>query len=457
MEQGNSVNDRKILKFVCLMLILNLCLGCLVYFEVTDDEHVAPVRGLSMTHGGARFGVIDQGDSLFVTPYESKESIVTVREGMKQGRKSCGFWGDVIVFEPNGKDSIRICHRVLIYIEFNLTQAKVNDIDSVKIDVPEIGIYGANSIYIFSVSNSYELEVEKLIQPFLFESKLTYNSISELEYGSGYITMGDHNLKVDQERMKPVRYEWIQGRAEVIDNPFGVHDEHSMYLLSVFIIMFLGINLWSYLKIFEKGEYIDLKMFNFFYILMLIVFSSSFFVQLIRLRNMFFLLISIFFYVILGIGITMLWGRFVRWKGKSRKVSERNKNSVMNLLTSNRHWGIFQSMAGLLIAYALMKFGLYVISESMIFGILMVTFYRLSIPIYFIDEISLKRTGCDVRDSEKVKKREYKLLDWTVISLLLILIALLHFIEGLGFISLLIGAAVFANLMFINCTLDFFS
>lgn len=390
-----------------------------------------------------------------VTPYDGEKNIVTVREGLKLGKRSCGYWGDVIVFEPNGNDSIRICHRVLFYLEFNLTQARGNDIGSVKIDVPEIGLYGVDSVYVHSVSNSYELQVKNLVAPFLVESKLTLKSLYELQDGSGYITMGDHNTKVDQERMKPVKYEWILGRAEVIDNPFGVHDEQSMYLLSVFIIMFLCINLWSYRMIFEKGEYLNMRIFKFFYILILLVYSSGFFVQLIRARNMSFLFVSMIFYVLAGVGITMVWVRFVRWRGTPRKNPVRKDNSLMNLLTSSRHWEIFQSMAGLLIAYALMKNGLHTISEGMIFGILMVTFYRLSIPVYFKNEIAKKRTERMVGGSDTVKKREYKLLDWMVISLLLILIALLHFIEGLGFISLLTVAAVFANLMFLNSTLHF--
>jgi hypothetical protein len=342
---------------------------------------------------------------------------------------------------------------VLFYLEFNLTLAKINNIGSVKIDVPEIGLYGADSVYVFSVSHSYELEVKKLIAPFLVESKLTHESLSELQYGSGYLTMGDHNSKVDQERMKPIKFEWIQGRAEVIDNPFGVHDEQSMYLLSVFIILFLGINLWSYRNIFEKGGSLDLRMFNFFYTFMLIVYSSGFFVQWIRSRNMFFLFMSIIFYILAGAGVTTIWVRLVRWRSTYQKNTVQKENSLLDLLTSSRHWGIFQSMAGLLIAYALMKFGLHAISETMIFGLLAVTFYRLSIPIYFKNEIAEIRHELIVEGSEKVKKREYKLLDWMVLSLLLILIALLHFIEGLGFISLLTVAIVFANLMFINSTL----
>jgi len=454
MEKGKSDRGRNILKFVCLMLLLNLCLGSLVYFELTDREKVAPVRGLSMTHDGARFGVIDQADSLLVKPYDGIESIVTAREGSRRGDISCGFWGDVIVFEPNGNDSTRICHRVLFYLEFNLTVAMVNDIDSVKIDVPEIGLYGADSVYVYSVSNSYELKVDKLIAPFLFDSRLTPESLAELEFGSGYVTMGDHNSKVDQERLKPVKYEWILGRAEVIDNPFGVHDVQSMYLLSVFIIMFLGINLWSYRRIFEKDENVNMRMFNFFYLLMIVVYSSGFFVQLIRTRNDVFSFVSIIFYVLSGLGITMVWMWFVRWKRTSINPV-RKENTLRNFLTSRRHWRIFQSMAGLLIAYGFMKFGLYTISESVIFVILMVTFYRLSIPIYFKNEIAEKRTGSPGGVTEKVKKREYKLLDWMIISLLLIFIALLHLIEGLGFISLLAVTAVFGNLMFLNCSMDF--
>jgi len=109
------------IKLAIIILVLNIALGATMYFEITDNEEMIPVRGLSMTHNGPRFGVIDQADTVLVTPYSSNESIDTYFKCLKTGKTSCGYPGDVIVFKADGGESVRIVHRVLFYLVFNLS------------------------------------------------------------------------------------------------------------------------------------------------------------------------------------------------------------------------------------------------------------------------------------------------------------------------------------------------
>lgn len=109
------------------------------------------------------------GDIVFVAAADRFGPLVTAEEGMESGHLSFGRPGDVIIFRPNGKDSIHpIIHRALIRIDADVA-----------------------------------------------EKELAFQN----PHG-GIITRGDNNPVIDQVtthpgigRIEPVRDEWIIGKA----------------------------------------------------------------------------------------------------------------------------------------------------------------------------------------------------------------------------------------------------
>jgi len=475
MNRERATNTGSIIKFLVLLLVFNIALGTIIYLEATDDEKIVPVRGISMTHNEPKLGIIDPADGVIITPYDSNDSIVSAVRGPREGVRSCGHWGDVIGFKANGGESKSICHRVLFYLVFNLSRAKENDLNSILIDVPEMEAYGRRCIFVRSWGYSDYIFASSLLRPFLEDFKLTKNSLNELRNGSGYITMGDHNGGVDQERIRPVKYEWVLGKVEVVDNPFGAHNAVSVFILSIFVVMFLGTNLWAYREIFEKGRAVDKKLYVVFFIFFISVYFSGYFNQVYTSQYMGIEHIrSTVLETLAGGAIILVW-LWMKPRGKPMiNLLRKKENTLAGFLSSSRQTILFQSAAGAIIAYAFMKWDLYVLSQTMIFLLFMAIFYRLSIPLYFRDMPLQKKSSSGIKDRVRTDvrkkgflgifgrkkgkkaavKSESALLDWMVLSMLMLLVALMYFIEGLGYLYLLIFGTVFANLMIINYSIN---
>ena len=474
MKREGPITTGNIIKFLSLLLVFNIALGTIIYLEATDDEKIVPVRGISMTHNEPKLGIIDPADGVIITPYSSNDSIVSAVQGPREGVKSCGYWGDVIGFKADGGESKSICHRVLFYLVFNLSRAKENDLNSILIDVPEMEAYGRRCIFVRSWGYSDYLFASSLLRPFLEDFKLTNNSLEELRKGSGYITMGDHNDGVDQENIRPVKYEWVLGKVEVVDNPFGAHNAVSVFILSIFVIMFLGTNLWAYREMFEKGRPVDKKIYVVFFIFFISVYFSGYFNQIYTSQNMGVDHIrSTILQTMAGGAIILIWLWMKPHGGPLIELSRKKDTTLAGFLSSSRQSILFQSAAGAVIAYAFMKWNLYILSQTMIFLLFMAIFYRLSVPLYFKDitpvkEFPAKETSCGSSEGKNEKKSSFSgifgrkkerrsavrsesaLLDWMVLSMLMLLVGLMYFIEGLGYLYLLIFGTVFANLMIIN-------
>ncbi|KUL02222.1 MAG: Signal peptidase, endoplasmic reticulum-type [Methanomicrobiales archaeon 53_19] len=109
------------------------------------------------------------GDLVFVVAPDRFGSLITAEEGVASGHSSFGHPGDVIVFRPNGYDSIHpIIHRALVRIDAEVAE----------------------------------------------------NELAFQNPHGGIITKGDNNQVIDQVtthpgigRIEPVRDEWIIGKA----------------------------------------------------------------------------------------------------------------------------------------------------------------------------------------------------------------------------------------------------
>jgi signal peptidase I len=81
------------------------------------------VESNSMMHGvdnHSHIGAIDTGDLVLVKKVNHASDIVTYMEGLSTGHKTYGDYGDVIIYEKGGSQTLTpIIHRAMIYLEPN--------------------------------------------------------------------------------------------------------------------------------------------------------------------------------------------------------------------------------------------------------------------------------------------------------------------------------------------------
>jgi len=133
----------------------------------------------------SKLGVIDTGDIVMVKRVNSEDDIITWAEGKEKGYKTYGEYGDVIIYDKNGKGGTPVIHRAIVYIRVNETNRMNRDSpDPFTFDVPEWGIYNKSTI---------EYDIDEL------DLKIRYRPQSGHD---GYLTKGDNrdsNNRVDQE------------------------------------------------------------------------------------------------------------------------------------------------------------------------------------------------------------------------------------------------------------------
>ncbi|WP_292519297.1 signal peptidase I [Methanoculleus sp.] len=139
------------------------------------------------------------GDLVLVVDEDRFGSLVTWAEGQQTGHTSFGNYGDVIIYRPNGVDSVHpIIHRAMTYV-----------------DTPAVVESGLGAYY--------------------------------ADPHGGYITKGDNNPYIDQGNLRlpgvgvvePVRKEWIVGKALVAVPLIGYLPLHLAEFAVVVIILIL--------------------------------------------------------------------------------------------------------------------------------------------------------------------------------------------------------------------------
>ena len=180
------------------------------YFYSGNWPPVVLIESGSMEHSDdtstLRTGTIDTGDLVLVKKVEERDDIITFLEGRKEGHKTYGDFGDVIVYHKNGLEGgTPVIHRAMAWVEVTQvlgeTRYIVEDYPhefsvSTGINIPDIGAE----------------EVGK-----------TGSKYGELKW-SGYLTKGDSdgNAAVDQkpalfdiqrQPVQPVQVDFIIGKA----------------------------------------------------------------------------------------------------------------------------------------------------------------------------------------------------------------------------------------------------
>lgn len=171
------------------------------------------IESNSMMHGEenlSHVGTIDTGDLVLVQKVDRISDIETYVEGYVSGHRTYGDYGDVIVYNPDGKKDVTpIIHRAMIYLAVNPGSYSYR-CEALR-DLPTDKWTASNptdtwdnltsTIYIQDVgysSSTVAIGIDT------FGGMLT----------SGFITKGDHNPSIDQPyRSTNIQLDWIVGKA----------------------------------------------------------------------------------------------------------------------------------------------------------------------------------------------------------------------------------------------------
>lgn len=162
-------------------------------------------------------GVIDTGDMVLVKDVDSPDDIVTYMEGVVNGHRTYGDYGDVVVYRKMGSDTATpIIHRAIVYLEANDNGSyrceALRDAPDGKWWVPDGDSWDhlTSTITIYHVGyrdSSVSIDIATILSEFRRSNE---------DPTDGFITRGDHNTFVDQSyraTFSPVDIDWVVGKA----------------------------------------------------------------------------------------------------------------------------------------------------------------------------------------------------------------------------------------------------
>jgi signal peptidase len=204
---------------VIAAVVIGVIMGALYAYTGTWPPMVV-VESESMQHSDdtSHIGVIDTGDIVLSKHVNSMSEITTYVEGRASGYKTYGDYGDVIIYEPYGRQVTPIIHRAVIYLVWNnstggydapgLKNLKYGEDYRVSGGDQWRNIHGTITIMDYGYAHK-DLNIP-----------INVILLNERHPHSGYITAGDHNIAkdygVDQPGIcrEPVEFRWIVGKAE---------------------------------------------------------------------------------------------------------------------------------------------------------------------------------------------------------------------------------------------------
>lgn len=203
---------------VGLALGIVLAVFLVAYLYTGNWPPVVVVESGSMEHADddstMRLGTIDTGDLVLAKSVEERDDVVTYMEGQKSGHKTYGDYGDVIIYDKNGRGGTPVIHRVMAWVEvtatrdgllYTIPEANLTYTDREGIVLPRIGVEWEGETHGGLGKNS------------------SYGGFGVLKW-SGFLTKGDSasNPNVDQQHfltdaegqeVQPVKVEFIIGKG----------------------------------------------------------------------------------------------------------------------------------------------------------------------------------------------------------------------------------------------------
>ncbi len=176
---------------------------------------IVVIESGSMQHGSdSHIGTIDTGDIVVVKKVYSPDDVVSYIEGRIHGYRTYGDYGDVIIYNYQGRS---IIHRAIAYLIWDGDHWRVRGVN--MSNLPDWLYIDKDQITIYNVSHGpYDTIIIHIDRRHLNP---------DVVGDEGFITMGDHNLEVygstayDQNGMdgflpicpKLVDYNMIEGVA----------------------------------------------------------------------------------------------------------------------------------------------------------------------------------------------------------------------------------------------------
>jgi signal peptidase I len=141
-DDGHYSIVHDVLVAIIVVLIIITC----IYGYTRTWPPVVVVESGSMQHDTdtSALGVIDTGDIVMVKKVNSPDDIRPWSIGKEENYETYGEYGDVIIYDKNGKGGTPVIHRAIVFIQVNDTDKQPGD--PFTFDVPEWGIFNNRTI-----------------------------------------------------------------------------------------------------------------------------------------------------------------------------------------------------------------------------------------------------------------------------------------------------------------------
>ena len=179
----NEDNDgmKSTVKDVIISVIIVVIIFLSLYAYAQTWPPIVVIESGSMQHGdSSSIGIIDTGDIVIVKKIYSEDDVVSYVEGRMNGYETYGDYGDVIIYQYNGK---LIIHRAIIHLHWNGKEWKIRGF---KDDNYPSWLHVTKD-YI-SIDDVGFKKKEVIIN--IDKNHLDPNKVGT----DGFITMGDNNL-----------------------------------------------------------------------------------------------------------------------------------------------------------------------------------------------------------------------------------------------------------------------
>lgn len=190
---------------------------------------IVVVESSSMQHSDAQssIGTIDTGDIVIVQKVRGSQDVVTYLEGVANGHRTYGEYGDVVTYLKYGQDDTTpIIHRAICEVVYNETGHGFDIPSLALIPGEQWSVQGEPVKTYWNLRGVVEIHDIGYLHVTLrldLSSMLSYMRENGQPHG-GLITMGDHNVQssgttllgyYDQLSIcrEPIKDEWLVGKA----------------------------------------------------------------------------------------------------------------------------------------------------------------------------------------------------------------------------------------------------
>jgi signal peptidase len=203
-----------------LIIVVGILLVIIVVLVVYTGSWppVVVIESGSMMHhyNTSEIGALDTGDMVLLKSVEEDEVDKEITTWVEKEDKHYGTWGDVLIFKKNGEEGTPICHRAVVWLEFNDTTYDAKNHSRGAYDIPSKDLYGIDSAFTIRDYPSFSSNKTRTVDLHIDVGRiLNIYRMLNMTPDSGFITKGDNNPDIDQPGIsQPVQKNWILGKAK---------------------------------------------------------------------------------------------------------------------------------------------------------------------------------------------------------------------------------------------------